>query len=157
MSVAGAEMRRVAGAFATGVTVVTAAHGVVPCGLTVNSFASVSLEPPLVLVCISRRARAHSGIEAAGGFAVNVLAEGQEGVARLFASLAEDKFTGLDHRPSPAGHPLLAGTCAWLDCEVVASHAAGTHTIHVGRVTALDTTARPPLLFHRGRYTLLAE
>lgn len=157
MSVDGAALRRAAGAFATGVTVVTAAHGSVACGLTVNSFASLSLDPPLVLVCVSRRARAHGCIEAAGGFAVNVLAEDQERLARLFASLEEDKFGGVEHRPSPRGHPLLAGGCAWMECETVARHPGGTHTIHVGRVTALETTARRPLLFHRGTYARLAE
>jgi flavin reductase (DIM6/NTAB) family NADH-FMN oxidoreductase RutF len=157
LTVDGSDLRRVAGAFATGVTVVTARHAGAPCGLTVNSFASVSLEPPLVLVCISRAARAQGCIEASGGFAVNVLAADQEPIARLFASLEEDKFAAVEHRPSPRGNPLIAGACAWLDCEIVASHPGGTHTIHVGRVTALESTSRPPLVFHRGRYALLPE
>lgn len=157
MSVDGAELRRVAGAFATGVTVVAARHEGLPCGLTVNSFASVSLDPPLVLVCLSRAARAYRCIRSAGGFAVNVLADDQEHLARLFASLDDDKFAAVEHRPSPRGHPLIAGACAWLECEIVASHDGGTHTIHVGRVTAMETTSRAPLVFHRGRYARLRQ
>ncbi len=123
-----------------------------------NSFTSVSLDPPLVLVCVSRAARAFGCIEATGRFAVNVLGEGQESVARLFASLAETKFAGLAHRSSPAGNPILDGVSAWLDCEVVARHDGGrTHTIYVGRVTAHDAPGGRPLVFHAGRYTRLAN
>jgi 3-hydroxy-9,10-secoandrosta-1,3,5(10)-triene-9,17-dione monooxygenase reductase component len=156
-AVEGQALRRIAGHFPTGVTVVTAAHEGRPCGLTVNSFTSVSLDPPLVLVCVSRTARAFGCIEATGRFAVNVLGEGQEPVARVFASLVDEKFAGLAHHASPAGNPILDGVCAWLDCEVVARHEGGrTHTIYVGRVTAHDTPGGRPLVFHAGRYVRLA-
>jgi 3-hydroxy-9,10-secoandrosta-1,3,5(10)-triene-9,17-dione monooxygenase reductase component len=147
-------LRRVAGHFVTGVAVVTTVHEGRPCGLTVNSFTSVSLDPPLVLVSVARSARAYRCIEAEGRFAVNVLSEGQEEIARLFASkAAEDKFGGLAQRASPHGFPILDGAHAWLDCEVVARHPGGnTHTIYVARVTALGSTAGRPLVFYGSRY-----
>lgn len=154
--VPGLELRRVAGHFPTGVTVVTTTDAGRPCGITVNSFASVSLEPPLVLVSISRAARAYACIEASGRFAVNVLAEGQERLARIFASTSEGKFEGLTFSPSPSGNPLLAGIHAWLDCDVVERHPGGrTHTIYVARVGRLATGSGRPLVFYAGAYTRL--
>jgi flavin reductase (DIM6/NTAB) family NADH-FMN oxidoreductase RutF len=151
------DLRRVGGRFVTGVTVVTAQHENEPCGLTVNSFATVSLEPPLLLVSISKKARAYRCIDAAGHFAVNVLSEDQEAISRLFASTAEGKFARLVYRPSPRGDPLLDGIIAWLDCEIVARYPGGTHTIFVGRVTALWAGEGRPLLFHSGTYTRLTR
>jgi flavin reductase (DIM6/NTAB) family NADH-FMN oxidoreductase RutF len=157
MTVDADELRRVAGRFPTGVTVVTATHEGRPCGLTVNSFASVSLDPPLVLVCVSHAARAFKCVDAEGRFAVNVLAEGQDSIARLFASTASDKFADLEHRASPHGNPVLDGVHAWLDCEVIARHPGGrTHTVYVARVTALAAGTGRPLVFHGGRYTGVA-
>ncbi|HEX9437692.1 MAG TPA: flavin reductase family protein [Candidatus Limnocylindria bacterium] len=157
MIVEGSDLRRVAGHFPTGVTVVTTTHDGRPCGLTVNSFASVSLDPPLVLVCVSKAARAYACVEAERTFVVNVLAEGQDRIARVFASTAQDKFASVDHRRSPRGLPILDGVHAWLECDVVARHAGGrTHTIYVGRVSALATGSGRPLVFHGGRYTALA-
>jgi flavin reductase (DIM6/NTAB) family NADH-FMN oxidoreductase RutF len=156
--VGGEDLRRVAGHFPTGVAVVTTTHEGGPCGLTVNSFASVSLDPPLVLVCVAHAARAYACVEAEGHFVVNVLGEGQERIARVFASLAHEKFTGVGHRPSPRGDPILDGVHAWIECDVVARHPGGrTHTIYVGRVTALAVGHGRPLVFHGGRYTALAD
>lgn len=158
MEAPGQWLRRAAGRFPTGVAVVTAAYRGAPCGLTVNSFTSVSLDPPLVLVCVARSARAYACIEAAGRFTVNVLAEDQEDVARLFASLAEDKFGGLAHRPAPSGGPIIDGACAWLDCEVVARYDGGrTHAILVARVTDHAVSGGWPLVFHAGGYTRLGR
>ncbi|MBI2323673.1 MAG: flavin reductase [Chloroflexi bacterium] len=153
MTVAPDDLRRVAGRFPTGVAVVTTTHEGRPCGLTVNSFASVSLDPPLVLVCVSQAARAFKCIDAEGRFTVNVLAEGQDALARLFASTVSDKFADVAHRPSPHGDPVLDGVHAWFDCEVVARHGGGrTHTIYVARVTALAEGSGRPLVFHGGKY-----
>lgn len=153
MSVDGEALRRVAGHFPTGVTVVTAAWEGRPCGLTINSFASVSLDPPTVLVCVSRAARANACIEAAGRYAVNVLAEGQEALARVFASKTESKFAGVAYHTSPNGAPIFDGAHAWIECDVVARHPGGhTHTIYVGRVTALGTGQGRPLIVHGGRF-----
>lgn len=155
--VEGGDLRRVAARFPTGVTVATTFHEGRPCGLTVNSFTSVSLDPPLVLVCVSRAARAYACVEATGHFAVNVLADGQEAIARIFASTAEDKFRDLAYRRSPHGNPLLEGICAWMDCEVTARHAGGrTHTIYLARVIALAAGHGRPLVFYRGKYTGLS-
>lgn len=157
MTVDAGELRRVAGRFPTGVAVVSTTHEGRPCGLTVNSFASVSLDPPLVLVCVSRAARAFACVDAEGRFTVNVLAEGQDALARLFGSTASDKFADIGHRPSPHGDPIIDGVHAWLDCEVVARHEGGrTHTIYVARVTALADGTGRPLVFHGGRYGGLA-
>jgi len=153
----GPDLRRIAGHFPTGVAVVTAHRAGAPCGLTVNSFTTVSLEPPLILVCIARHARAHACMAEARRFAVNVLAEDQEDLARLFASLAEDKFAGLAYSLSPGGAPLLQGSHAWLDCEEVGRHDGGrTHDIVVGRVTAGAAGRGRPLAFYASRYARLA-
>lgn len=153
-AVEGVVLRRVAGYFPTGVTIVTTVHDGRPCGLTVNSFTSVSLDPPLVLVCLGHTARANTCVAATGRFAVNVLAEDQVAIARVFADKAvEDKFAGLRYRLSPAGQPLLEGIHAWLDCEVTSRHAGGrTHTIYVALVTAVGIGEGRPLLFHHGTY-----
>lgn len=146
-------LRRVAGHFPTGVAVVTATREGRPCGLTVNSFTSVSLEPPLVLVCLARSARAYACVDAAGRFVVNVLAEGQEEIARVFASKAEDKFSGVSYRLSPHGSPIIEGVHAWLECAAVARYPGGrTHTIYVARVDALAAGHGLPLVFHAGQY-----
>ncbi len=158
MSVDGRELRRIAGRYPTGVTVVTTTSDGRPCGLTVNSFASVSLDPPLILVSIAHKARAHACIEATGRFAVNVLAEGQEEVARVFASTSEAKFEGLSHRTSALGDPILDGVHAWLDCEVAKRHGGGsTHTIYVARVVAMGEGTGRPLIFYSGAYRALGS
>lgn len=158
MTVDARALRRVAGHFPTGVTVVTTTLGDGrPCGLTVNSFTSVSLEPPVVLVCVARSARAHACVEATGRYLVNMLAEGQERVARVFASRSEDKFADVAWHRSPGGQPIFDGAHAWIECEVIARYPGGTtHTIYVGRVTALGTRRGRPLVFHGGAYVRLA-
>lgn len=155
----GAELRRVAGRYPTGVAVVATLHDGRPCGLTVNSVTSVSLDPPLVLVAVSRSARAYACFEASGRFAVNVLAEHQEALARLFASREQDKFAGVSYTTSPHGQPILDGVCAWLDCEVAERHEGGrTHTIFVARVVAMgEGPGASPLVFHNARYTRLVS
>jgi 3-hydroxy-9,10-secoandrosta-1,3,5(10)-triene-9,17-dione monooxygenase reductase component len=150
--------RRVAGRFATGVTIVTTLAGGTPWGLTVNSLTTVSLDPPLVLVSVSKRARAYAALARSRRFAVNVLADGQAPLARLFASLAEDKFDGVEYRRSPGGQPLIRGIHAWLDCAVVRTHAGGrTHTLFIAEVRAAAGGRGRPLVYHRRRYTRLAR
>lgn len=152
------QLRRVSGHFVTGVAVITAAYRGRPCGLTVNAFGSLSLDPPQVLVCVNRRSRSYPCLEAATGFAVNVLATEQEELARRFASLDEDKFRGVGYRPGAAsGAPLLAGAHAFIECRTAERYApAGTHAIFIGEVLALGTTEAEPLVFYRGSYTRLA-
>lgn len=154
-----AELRRILGHFATGVSVVTTSVRGVPHGLTVNSFASLSLEPPQIVVCLKRGNRSSGAFALAGHFAVNVLAEGQVDLARLFASTREEKFAGVEHAPGNAsGAPLLAGAHAWLECEVGERVAApGTHDIVIGRLLGYSLGDGPPLVFYRGRYHRLGE
>lgn len=146
--------RKVLGHYPTGVCVITAVDpegGRV--GLSIGSFTSVSLEPPLVAFFPARTSSTWPRIERAGRFCVNVLAADQEAVCRVFATGKPDKFEGISHRLSDNGSPLLDGVVAWIDCTLEAVHEAGDHFIVVGRVRSLDVV-RPerPLLFYRGSY-----
>lgn len=142
------------GRYPTGVTVVTARDpSGVPAGLTVNSFTSVSLDPPLVLVCIDRASNSHDLLVEAGRFRINVLADDQTEVAARFATgPSEERFDGLAWAEQDPGPPRIAGVAAWLDCDLEAVHAGGDHSILVGRVQAVGTTDREALVFHRGAY-----
>lgn len=146
--------RQVMGTFPTGVTVVTVTDAVgTPLGLTVNSFTSVSLEPPLVLVCIARSSATHDRLLEAGRFAVNVLSAGQAEMAvRFAAEPSEGRFQGLGWESGPGGVPLLDGATAWLSCTLEAVHPGGDHSIFVGRVDAAEATEGGALAFHRGSF-----
>lgn len=149
------EFRRVMGHFASGVTVVTARRSDgVPCGLTANSFCSVSLHPPLVLVCVEYAADSHNCIRDMGAFAINVLEEGRgEGLSRRFAEWGlEDKFRGVAHREERSGAPVLEDALAWLDCRIVEAISAGDHSIFLGEVIAADAREGTPLVYYRGGY-----
>lgn len=148
-----AHYRRVMGHFATGVTVITAVEGEEPVGIAANSFTSVSLDPPLVLFCAATSSSTWPRIEAAGHFCINVLAESQEELCRLFATKGADRFKATGWGTAETGAPVLNGSLAWIDCTVEATHDAGDHVIVVGRVQALDSTGDgKPLLFYRGGY-----
>lgn len=152
--------RRALGAFATGVAVVTYRDEGRPAGLTVNAFSSVSLCPPLVLVCIDQGAESHDPLLAAGAFGVNLLRAGQDGMSRRFAAKDVpllDRFEGLDWRPgSVLGVPLIDDCLGFLECRTVARHPTGDHTIFVGEVVDLGADEGQPLLFFRGRYGRLS-
>ncbi len=150
-----AEFRRVLGYFATGVTVVTAhdpddPDG--PAGFACQSFASLSLDPPLVTFMVARTSTTWPRIARAGAFCVNILGAEQGALCRGFAVSGADKFTGVTYRAAPAtGSPLLASVPAWVDCRIQAVHTGGDHLIVVGRVEALGAAdGVGPLLFHRG-------
>lgn len=152
-----AEFRRVLGHFATGVTVVTAhdpedPDG--PAGFACQSFASLSLDPPLVTFMVARTSTTWPRIARAGAFCVNILGAEQGALCRGFAVSGADKFAGVTYRAAPAtGSPLLASVPAWVDCRVQAVHTGGDHLIVVGRVEALGAAdGAGPLLFHRGRF-----
>lgn len=143
------------GHFVTGVVVVaTRVPGrEEPCGLTASSVAAVSLEPPLVLVCVDKGAESHDCIVESGFFSINILAAGQEKVSRRFASWEQiEKFSGLGYRTESTGAPILEESLAWLDCRVWASYPGGDHTIFVGEVLAADAVDEAPLLYYRGGY-----
>jgi len=149
-----AAFRQVLGHFCTGVTVITTAGGTQgPAGFACQAFAALSLMPPLVLFCPSRSSSTWPAIERAGHFCANVLADGQQELARRFGTSRGDKFAGVGWSPSPAGAPILDGALTWVECAVEAVHEAGDHYLVVGRVTGLGACcAGRPLLFYRGRY-----
>jgi flavin reductase (DIM6/NTAB) family NADH-FMN oxidoreductase RutF len=138
--------------FASGITVVTTEHEGKRYGMTVASFASVSLDPPLVLICIEKRVPSHDAIAAAGHFAVNILAEGQEEISTTFATRSEDRFAGLEVGRGILGSPILSGTLATVECEVHEALAGGDHTIFVGKVMKAEVTEQQPLIYYRSGY-----
>lgn len=148
-----ARFRQVLGHFATGVTVVTGLHGGMPVGLSVSSFTSVSLEPALVAFCVSTSSSTWPKLRATGAFCVNILADDQEAVSRVFAAHGLDRFQGAGWRPAPSGAPVLTGALAWVDCTIEAEHRAGDHLIVVGGAQELDIAHEGrPLVFYRGGY-----
>lgn len=150
-------LRRTLGQFPTGVAVVTAlGRGGAPVGVTVSSFNSVSMDPPLVLFSLALGAGTLPVFRRHPGFVVNVLAAGQEDVALRFARPGEDRFRGLDWRPGLHGSPVMAGVAAVLECSAHARHPGGDHEIFLGRVDRFSADhARAPLLFAGGRLTAL--
>jgi flavin reductase (DIM6/NTAB) family NADH-FMN oxidoreductase RutF len=149
-----AEFRRVMGHWLTGVAIVAARHADGrPCGMTANAVTSLSLEPPLLLVCIERAADTHDCIRDAGSFAVSVLARGDEALARRFAVLAAgDRFAGVPFLAAGSGSPILEAALAWIDCRLAAVHPGGDHSIFVGEVLDAGTRDGEPLAFFRGVY-----
>lgn len=145
------------GQFATGVTVLTTrdANGE-HYGLTANAVSSLSLTPPLLLICIDRKAESFPHFLTSRVFAVNILSAAQEDLSARFAKSGGDKFAGIVYRPGTLGAPLLDGTIAWAECRIVATHEAGDHVIHVGQVEAADAPGGDPLLFFQGRYRRVA-
>jgi flavin reductase (DIM6/NTAB) family NADH-FMN oxidoreductase RutF len=148
-----ARFREVMGRFATGVTVVAASAGDETRGMTANAFMSGSLNPPLCIVSVAKRAHMHDHLIAAGTFSVNILAAGQESVAMHFAG-----------RPLPGfdvafgelgGCPTIAGASAVIAAVVEATHDCGDHTIFIGHIGAMVADHRPPLLYHDGRFAAL--
>jgi len=149
-----AAFRTVLGHFCTGVTVITGSGPDGPVGFACQSFAALSLDPPLVLFCPAKSSGSWPGIEASGHFGVNVLGADQQDVSTVFGSRGVDKFASIAWRPAASGAPLIDGVLTWIDCAIETVHDAGDHYIVVGRVTELGH-AEPvrPLLFYRGRYT----
>lgn len=152
--------RSVLGHFPTGVTAVTAVDHGEPVGMTVGSFTSVSLDPPLVAFLPGRQSRTWARIRNAGNFCVNVLSTEQLALGGALASSGDDQFRDIPWQPGLSGSPVLAGALAWIDCSIDAVHTAGDHDIVVGRVLALEADTRPelgPLLFFRGGYGRFAS
>jgi flavin reductase (DIM6/NTAB) family NADH-FMN oxidoreductase RutF len=154
------DFRATVGAFGTGVTVVTTRGNEHAYGMTANAFSSVSLDPPLILVCVMARSEGSSHIEQNRCFAVNILQAGQEPLSRYFAS--RDRPRGLDafcevpHRTAASGSPILDGAIGYLDCRLHAAHDAGDHQIFIGEVLELGFEPEGnPLLFHGGQYKLI--
>ena len=149
--------RSVLGRFASGVTVVTARDDAGrDYGMTVSAFCSVSLVPPLVLICVDQLASSHDALLAVPYFAVNVLADHQESISRRFSGLDEHvRFDGVGYSRGLTGSALLDDALAHIECRRVAQHPAGEHTIVVGEVEAAVAHADRPLLYYRGGYAQL--
>jgi len=150
--------RAALGAFTTGVTIVTTrAKDGRAVGVTANSFNSVSLDPPMVLWSLSKRAYSLTAFTEGEHWAVHVLAADQEALSRRFASPGEDKFAGIDYADSSEGVPLLPCCVARFHCKTTFQYEGGDHVILVGEVTAFDHSDRAPLVFHAGRYVRVEQ
>ena len=147
-----ARFREVIGHFTTGVAVITTRHEGHDHGMTASAVASVSLEPPMLLVCANMRAPTQAAILAAGAFAVNILGEGQDAIAQRFARPHPDKFTGLACHRGTLGLPLLDEALARIECEVADSVVGGTHRVFLGAVCDAHVDAGAPLAYYRGRF-----
>jgi len=152
------EFRRVLARFAAGVTVVTTRGADdQPYGLTATAFTSVSLVPPLVLVCIGKDSESYPYFTEKGVFAVNFLRHSQQDLSQRFAVSGGDKFNGVHWNTAATGAPILAEALGYVDCRIVASHEAGDHTIHVGEVEAANAHDDAPLLYFAAKYARIAD
>ena len=151
------QFRTVLGRFASGVTIVTCATLDGPIGMTCQSFSSVSLKPPLVLIVLAKTSRTWPLMRKAGHFAINLLASSQEQLSNQFATSGADKFAGVVSTPGINGDPHLAGSLGHIDCTVHAVHEAGDHYLVVGQVQQLvEGETEEPLLFYRSSYRYLS-
>ena len=151
------ELRNVMGLFATGVTIITTKDATgKPFGLTANAFSSLSLDPPLLLVCIDKKVDCYACFDESKVFAVNFLARNQEDLSTRFATKGIEKFEGVSYTLGGLGVPLLDGALAHLECKVAAGYEGGDHTIYTGEVQSMATSEAEPLLFYQGKYRSLA-
>ena len=152
------ELRRVMGHFATGVTVITtfSKEGKLH-GLTANAVSSLSLDPPLLIICVDKKAESYASFEESGVFTVNILAADQEDLSRRFAVSGGEKFEGVAFRRGANGAPILNGSLAHLECKLYASYEGGDHTIYLGLIDEAETREIKPLLFFRGGYRELGD
>jgi flavin reductase (DIM6/NTAB) family NADH-FMN oxidoreductase RutF len=152
------DFRRVLGHFATGVTILTTCdNDARATGLTASAFSSVSLDPPLVLICVDHKSQSYPALRERGCFAVNILSVEQQAISRRCASSRLDKFDEVPHTISDLGLPLIEGAIAHLECTTVSTHVEGDHTIFVGRVERAQVGTGEPLLYFRGQYQQLAS
>jgi flavin reductase len=166
MSVNASDFRRAMGCFATGVTIITVdlggeVHGGVH-GMTANAFASVSLDPPLVLVCVDRRTITHTHLHAKKRFGINVLSEDQRAISEYYANPERtheraEAEAGARFDRTPHGTPVLHGALAYLECRLDSARDAGDHTIFIAEVEDVVVKDGDPLLFFRGKYRHVGE
>jgi flavin reductase (DIM6/NTAB) family NADH-FMN oxidoreductase RutF len=151
--------RRILGRFATGVTVVTTRHGEQLHGMTANAVTSLSLDPPLVLVAVDRRAAMHAALHAGQCFALNILGDTHEHLSRRFAMSGPKDLSDLTLTTAVTGAPILADALAWVDCRVTQVLPGGDHDIFIGEIVAGDHNKEEgrPLLFFAGKYRQLAD
>lgn len=156
MAIDDAAFRQTMGSFVSGVTVVTTVHEGVRYGMTVSAFSSLSLQPQLLLVCITNTLPTYQAITKSKRFGVSILAADQAHLSQRFASREVDKFAGVDWAYGSMGMPLLAETCATIECDLHAIHPGGDHAIVVGQILNTHVTDKPPLVYARGSYRQLA-
>lgn len=146
-------LRDAFGSFLTGVTVVTTHNAAgAPIGFTANSFTSVSLDPPLLLVCLAKTSRNYAVLTEARGFGVNILSEGQKEVSNTFARPVEDRFAAVEWKKGPFGAPVFADVAAWFDCSMHELVDAGDHVILIGRIEGFENSGKTGLGYARGGY-----
>jgi flavin reductase (DIM6/NTAB) family NADH-FMN oxidoreductase RutF len=151
-------LRNVLGSFTTGVVIVTSVGDEGrPIGLTVNSFNSVSMQPPLILWSLALKSPSLNAFRTHNWFAVNILAEDQEPLCRQFATSSDDKFANVKFDVGQTGVPVLHGTAAYLECSTYARYPGGDHEIYLGEVRAMHDRGLSPLVFHRGAIRRLGE
>lgn len=146
--------RHVLGHYPTGVAVITAQPGSGPVGLSMNSFTSLSLQPPLVLFCPAQSSTTWPQLREVGSIAINVLSAGQEDVSRQFAGKASERFEGIAWSAGQNGAPLLDDALGWIECAVQAEYPAGDHTVVIAEIQRMGVHAHigDPLVFFRGAY-----
>lgn len=142
--------------FTSGVTIVTTEHNGTPYGMTVASFASLSLHPPLVLICIEKSVKTHEAILGAKKFGVSILGADQAWLSNKFASRSDDKFSGVEVEQGELGVPLIAGAICQLECNLHEQLPGGDHTIFVGEVVHARTADGTPLVYWRSSYRQMA-
>ena len=143
--------------FATGVTLVTVASGGQFHGMTASSFASLSLDPPLILVCLEKGSRTRAMVVASKSFAINILDATQEGIAKAFSTSGPKSFQDIAHRPGRNGSPLLEDAIAWIQCDVRNTVDGGDHDIVIGEVVECSNAEGPPLLYFDRHYRSLSS
>jgi flavin reductase (DIM6/NTAB) family NADH-FMN oxidoreductase RutF len=153
MPVSSADFRSALARFASGVTVVTTKDAREKTfGITVSAFCSVSLDPPLVLICIEKTTGSHHAFEQSGRFTVNILASNETAISEHFASLIEDKFAGVEHAVDEHGIPILTGSLATLQCRLFKALDGGDHSIFLGEVEHVIVRDADPLIYFKGGY-----
>jgi flavin reductase (DIM6/NTAB) family NADH-FMN oxidoreductase RutF len=150
------ELRNVMGHFATGVTIITTKDvSGKPFGLTANAFSSLSLDPPLVLICVDKKVDCYACFDQSKVFVVNILSEGQDQLSTRFATKGIEKFEGVAVRPGNLGVPLLEGAVAHIECTLTSAYEGGDHTIYIGEIQSVAASGDRPLLFFKGKYSRL--
>jgi flavin reductase (DIM6/NTAB) family NADH-FMN oxidoreductase RutF len=151
------EFRDVIGHFASGVTVITARHEGRPFGTTASAVTSLSLEPPMVLICLNKSSETGQAISAVGRFAINILGDDQPEAARRFAGKGADKFAGIATSPGAWGEPLIDDALATLECRVVEETTGGTHWVFLAEVDHASARSGTPLAYFRGEFHTLSQ
>jgi flavin reductase (DIM6/NTAB) family NADH-FMN oxidoreductase RutF len=152
------QLRQVMGHFATGVTIITTFNkdGQMH-GLTANAFTSVSLEPPLLLISVDKKAESYPAFEESKVFTINILADEQEALSRKFAVSGGNKFEGVAYRRGANGAAILDGTLAYIECTLYAAYEGGDHSLYLGEIQEAEVREGKPLVFYRGGYRAIGD